>query len=47
MINNTSLARWSRLQAKNLDAHFMNDMVIGLGCSPFEAEAIVEKVHEM
>lgn len=47
MINNTSLAHWSRLQAKSLDAQFMNDMVIGLNCSPFEAEAMVEKVHEI
>ncbi len=47
MINNTSLAHWSRLQAKSLDTQFMNDMVIGLGCSPFEAEAVVEKVHEI
>jgi hypothetical protein len=47
MINNTSFAHWSRLQAKSLDAQFMNEMVIGLGCSPFEAEAIVEKVREI
>lgn len=46
MINNTSLAHWSRVQAKSLDAQFMNEMVIGLACSPFEAEVIVEKVHE-
>ena len=47
MINNTSFAHWSRLQAKSLDAQFMNEMVIGLGCSSFEAEAIVEKVREI
>lgn len=47
MINNTSLTRWNRLQAKTLDAQFMNEMISGLNCSPFEAESIVEKVHEI
>lgn len=47
MINNTSLAHWSRLQAKTLDAQFKNEMIAGLNCSPFEAEVIVEKVHEV
>lgn len=47
MINNSNFAHWSRLQAKNLDAQFSNEMVNGLNCSPFEAEAIVEKVHEV
>ena len=47
MINNTSFAHWSRLQAKSLDAQFKNEMVAGLNCSPFEAEVIVEKVHEV
>lgn len=47
MINNTNVAHWNRLSAKTLDAQFMNEMVVGLNCSPFEAEAIVEKVHEV
>lgn len=47
MINNSNFAHWSRLQAKNLDAQFCNEMIDGLSCSPFEAEAIVEKVHEV
>jgi len=47
MINNTNLSHWSRLQAKSLDAQFVNEMITGLNCSPFEAEAIVEKVHEV
>ena len=47
MINNTSIERWNRLQAKSLDSQFVNEMVTGLNCSPFEAEAIVEKVHEI
>jgi len=47
MINNTNFAHWNRIQAKSLDAQFVNEMVTGLNCSPFEAEAIVEKVHEV
>lgn len=47
MINNTSLKRWERLQAKSLDAQFINEMISGLNCSPFEADAILEKVHEI
>lgn len=47
MINNTNLSHWNRLQAKSLDAQFKHEMVAGLNCSPFEAEAIVEKVHEV
>ncbi len=47
MINNTNFAHWNRLKAKSIDAQFTNEMVTGLNCSPFEAEAIVEKVHEI
>jgi len=47
MINNTNHTRWSRLQAKSLDSQFINEMVTGLNCSPFEAEAILGKVHEV
>jgi hypothetical protein len=47
MINNTNYSHWNRLQAKSLDAQFMNEMIMGLNCSPFEAEAILEKVHEV
>lgn len=47
MINNTNYTHWNRLQAKSLDAQFMNEMVTGLNCSPFEAQAIIEKVHEI
>ena len=47
MINNTTLTNWKRLQAKTLDAQFLNEMVSGLNCSNFEAEAIVQKVHEI
>jgi len=47
MINNTTFAHWNRLQAKSSDAQFKNEMVTGLNCSPFEAEAIVEMVHKI
>jgi len=47
MINNTNFTHWNRLQSKSLDNQFMNEMITGLNCSPFEAEAILEKVHEI
>jgi hypothetical protein len=47
MINNTNFTHWNRLQSKSLDSQFMNEMITGLNCSPFEAEAILEKVHEI
>jgi hypothetical protein len=47
MINNTNYAHWDRLKAKSFDAQFTHEMMTGLNCSPFEAEAIVEKVHEV
>jgi Protein of unknown function (DUF1670) len=47
MINNSNYAHWDRLKAKSLDAQFTNEMIRGLNCSSFEAEAIVEKVHEV
>jgi hypothetical protein len=47
MINNTSLQRWQRAAARNLDALFMNEIIQGMDCSPFEAEAIRDKAHEV
>ena len=47
MINNSSLDKWSRLKAKSLDNQFMNEMVKGMNCSPFEAEVILETVHKV
>jgi hypothetical protein len=47
MINNSNYAHWDRLQAKTLDTQFSNEMINGLNCSPFEAEAILEKVHQI
>lgn len=47
MINNTSLKRWERAKAKSLDQQFLAEMREGLNCSRFEAQAILEKVHEV
>ncbi len=46
MINNTSLQRWKRLEAKHLDAVFLHEIMEGLNCSHFEAEAVLQKVHQ-
>ena len=46
MINNTNLQRWQRAAARDVDAQFMPQIIEGMNCSPFEAEAIRDKVHE-
>lgn len=47
MINNTSRQRWRRAEARSLDAQFSNDIIEGMNCSPFEAQAILDKVHNV
>jgi len=47
MINNTALQRWQRAAARNLDAQFMAQIIQGMQCSPFEAEAIRDTVHDV
>lgn len=47
MINNTNSGKWDRISAKTLDNQFIIEMMEGLNCSPIEAKAIVEKVHEI
>ena len=47
MINNSSLQKWDRLNIKNLDSQFANEIVKGLNCSPFEAEAVLDCMHEV
>jgi hypothetical protein len=47
MINNTSLQKWSRLTQKQLDQQFINEIIKGLQCSPFEAQAILESVYSV
>lgn len=47
MINNTSIQKWNRLAQKQLDQQFMNEMIHGLQCSPFEAKAILDTVYKV
>jgi len=47
MINNTSLGKWDRLSSKQPDQQFITEMIHGLGCSPFEASAILDMVYKV
>jgi hypothetical protein len=47
MINNSSLDRWHRLESKNLDQQFINEIIHGLNCSPFEASAVLDCVYKV
>jgi hypothetical protein len=47
MINNTSKQLWDRLAAKQLDQQFTQHIMAGLNCSPFEAEAVLQAVHQV
>ncbi len=47
MINNSSLQKWNRLSEKQLDTQFINEIISGLQCSPFEANAIVDSVYKI
>jgi len=47
MINNSNWHRWDRLAAKSLDQQFVNEIIHGLNCSPFEAEAVLESVYRV
>ena len=47
MTNNSSLAKWDRLNSKQLDGQFQNDIIKGLNCSPFKARAILDSVHKV
>ncbi len=47
MVNNTSRQRWQRADARQLDNQFMQTIQHGMNCSPFEAEAIRDAVHEV
>jgi len=40
MINNSSINRWNRLENKSLDQQFINEIIYGLTCSPFEASGM-------
>ncbi len=47
MINNTSHSVWNRLEQKTLNQQFINRLIEGLNCSPFEAKAILDTVYEV
>jgi hypothetical protein len=47
MINNTSLQKWNRLAQKQLDQQFLNEIISGLQCSPFEAAAVLDTVYKV
>lgn len=47
MINNSSLQKFNRLSQKQLDTQFINDIINGLQCSPFEATAILDTVYKV
>jgi len=47
MINNSSLKKWDRLEAKSLDNQFVNEIINGLNCSNFEARAVLDTVHKV
>lgn len=47
MINNSSLDRWHRLESKSLDQQFINEIIHGLNCSPFEASAVLDSVYKV
>jgi AAA+ ATPase superfamily predicted ATPase len=47
MLNNSSLQKWDRLEKKSLDNQFINGIISGMNCSPFEAKAILDTVHKV
>lgn len=47
MINNSSLQVWSRLRQKQLGQQFVNEIITGLNCSPFEAAAVLQTVERV
>ena len=46
-IRNKKVEELQRLEAKSLDSQFQNQVMEGLGCSRFEANAILEVVQEI
>ncbi|RPJ73077.1 MAG: DUF1670 domain-containing protein [Alphaproteobacteria bacterium] len=47
MVNNSSLKKFNRLSEKQLDTQFVNEVINGLQCSPFEAKALLDAVHKI
>jgi hypothetical protein len=47
MINNSAVDKWNRINQKQLNQLFINELIEGLQCSPFEAKAILDTVHKV
>jgi hypothetical protein len=47
MINNSSLQKWDRLRQKQLSQQFLYEVINGLNCSRFEAQAILDTVYRV
>jgi hypothetical protein len=47
MINNSSLQIFHRLSQKQLNTQFVNEIMHGMQCSPFEASAILDSVYKV
>lgn len=48
MIKNTIASeKWERLNTKHIDQQFKNEIMQGMQCSPFEAEAILDAVYKV
>jgi hypothetical protein len=47
MINNSALNKWVRLQQKDLNHQFIHELIHGLNCSPFEANAVLDAVYRV
>lgn len=47
MLNNSSLNKWNRLRQKEHEAQFLNEIITGLNCSPFEARAVLDAVRKV
>jgi hypothetical protein len=47
VIKNASVDKWNRLRQKELNQQFLNEVITGLNCSPFEAKAVLEAVYKV
>lgn len=47
MINIPSHSVWNRLEQKSLNQQFINRLIEGMNCSPFEASAILDTVYQV
>ena len=47
MVKNSSLQKWNRLAQKQLDTLFIQEIISGLNCSPFEAYALLDTVYKV